>query len=685
NTENIAGEFIQTLASYTEYSVSGTGIHIIAKGEFPEGGRRKGNIEMYPDGRFFVMTGQVIDNYRQVNEATSAIKILHEKYIGKTENTSLTKHQNSSNNLSESEILEKAYNSKNGPYFKTLYEGNWEAYYASQSDADLAFANMLAFWTAADYDKMDVIFRDSGLMRDKWDQKRGQNTYGQITLGKAISGCSEIYSPKQSDNSYNISLNSRKNLAQLLNERRKKELEKLKEEWLISGGKGKQPSVISPIGCAIILKEFFRFCLFDMNENTRLAMYLEEDGIWTQNETYIRRFIGFLEPTLNANKASDVIYHLWKGAEVKEKTASRYLIPVKNGVFNLKTKKLEAFTPNYVFTSKIATPYVSEPPKPDIKGWDIHTWLDEIACGDEQITALLWQVISASLNGNYSRKESIWLLGDGNNGKGTFQQLLHNIIGTENIATLKLPQFQERFALSILEEKVCCIGDDVPSGVYIDDSSNFNSVVTGDNIMVEQKNKQPYGTSFRMTVIQSTNGMPKMKNKTNGTYRRFVIVPFKADLKGGKDNWKIKDEYINNPELLQYVLFHAINMDFERFVKPDVSLELMEEYQQENDPILDYYMSEFQHYKSTRIPVSTVYEFYKIFCETNNFKPKSASLFHKHFDKILSEKGWDKKRQRLSGKYDPIDTPINVHPYRFSQPIEAKVHVCYTKESLEII
>ncbi|MBC1744016.1 DNA primase [Listeria welshimeri] len=685
NTENIAGEFIQTLASYTEYSVSGTGIHIIAKGDFPEGGRRKGNIEMYPDGRFFVMTGQVIDNYRQVNEATSAIKILHEKYIGTIENTSLTKHQNSSNDLSESEILEKAYNSQNGPYFKTLYEGNWEAYYASQSDADLAFANMLAFWTAADYDKMDVIFRDSGLMRDKWDQKRGRNTYGQITLGKAISGCSEVYSPKQSDNSYNINLKSRKNWAQLLNERRKKELEKLKEEWLISGGKGKQPSVISQIGCAIILKEFFHFCLFDMNENTRLAMYLEEDGIWTQNETYIRRFIGFLEPTLNANKASDVIYHLWKGAEVKEKTASRYLIPVKNGVFNLKTKKLEAFTSNYVFTSKIATPYVSEPPKPDIKGWDIHTWLDEIACGDEQITALLWQVISASLNGNYSRKESIWLLGDGNNGKGTFQQLLHNIIGTENIATLKLPQFQERFALSILEEKVCCIGDDVPSGVYIDDSSNFNSVVTGDNIMVEQKNKQPYGTSFRMTVIQSTNGMPKMKNKTNGTYRRFVIVPFKADLKGGKDNWKIKDEYINNPELLQYVLFHAINMDFERFVKPDVSLELMEEYQQENDPILDYYMSEFQHYKSTRIPVSTVYEFYKIFCETNNFKPKSASLFHKHFDKILSEKGWDKKRQRLSGKYDPIDTPINVHPYSFSQPIEAKVHVCYTKESLEII
>ncbi|MCH3159197.1 DNA primase, partial [Listeria monocytogenes] len=60
-------------------------IHIIAKGSFPEGGRRKGNIEMYPDGRFFVMTAQVIDNYRQVKEATSAIQYLHTKYIGTNE------------------------------------------------------------------------------------------------------------------------------------------------------------------------------------------------------------------------------------------------------------------------------------------------------------------------------------------------------------------------------------------------------------------------------------------------------------------------------------------------------------------------------------------------------------------------------------------------------------------------
>ena len=60
NNDNIVGEFINTLDSYSEFSRSKTGIHIICKGELPEGGRRKNNVEMYQTGRFFIMTGYQI-------------------------------------------------------------------------------------------------------------------------------------------------------------------------------------------------------------------------------------------------------------------------------------------------------------------------------------------------------------------------------------------------------------------------------------------------------------------------------------------------------------------------------------------------------------------------------------------------------------------------------------------------
>ncbi|WP_025193194.1 phage/plasmid primase, P4 family, partial [Enterococcus faecalis] len=332
---------------------------------------------------------------------------------------------------------------------------------------------------------------------------------------------------------------------------------------------------------------------------------------------------------------------------IKPKTVSRYLIPVKNGVFNLKTKQLEPFTPNYVFTSKIATAYVENPSLPKFNDWDVESWLNEIACGDAQITTLLWQVISDAINGNYSRKKSIWLMGDGSNGKGTYQQLLYNLIGPQNIATLKINQFSERFKLALLVEKVAVIGDDVGAGIYIDDSSEFNSVVTNETILIEVKNRMPYSARMYVTVIQSTNEMPKIRNKSNGTYRRLLIVPFNASFEGAKDDWRIKEEYINRKEVLEYVLHKAVNMDFERFIVPDVSKKLLEEYKQENDPLVDFRETVFKPLGINKIPFYMVYSQYKEFCKENNFKPLSKIKFSKQFTYLLGD-SWINKKIKYS-------------------------------------
>jgi Uncharacterized conserved protein len=58
DNEEFVNEFVETLDSYSEYSKSGNGVHIICKGKLPAGGRRKGNVEMYSEGRFFYHDGQ---------------------------------------------------------------------------------------------------------------------------------------------------------------------------------------------------------------------------------------------------------------------------------------------------------------------------------------------------------------------------------------------------------------------------------------------------------------------------------------------------------------------------------------------------------------------------------------------------------------------------------------------------
>ena len=54
-----AADIIRSVKSYTEVSPSGTGLHIICKGQLPAGSNRKGNIEMYCTGRYFTMTGEI--------------------------------------------------------------------------------------------------------------------------------------------------------------------------------------------------------------------------------------------------------------------------------------------------------------------------------------------------------------------------------------------------------------------------------------------------------------------------------------------------------------------------------------------------------------------------------------------------------------------------------------------------
>ena len=123
------------------------------------------------------------------------------------------------------------------------------------------------------------------------------------------------------------------------------------------------------------------------------------------------------------------------------------------------------FDYKFINFSTIETKLVPDAPLPAIDGWDVESWLLDLMSGDEDLVKLLWQVISASLNGNYSYRKSIWLVGNGNDGKGTYQQLITNLIGNSNVAPLKLNQFAERFGLAIIEGKTVIIGDDVQAGI----------------------------------------------------------------------------------------------------------------------------------------------------------------------------------------------------------------------------
>ena len=93
----------------------------------------------------------------------------------------------------------KCYRSQGGETFARYYDGDWtkpEDPNWSHSQADLSVCRRLAFFCRGDMEQMDRLFRDSGLYREKWDERRGDGTYGELTMRKAIAGCTAFYDPK---------------------------------------------------------------------------------------------------------------------------------------------------------------------------------------------------------------------------------------------------------------------------------------------------------------------------------------------------------------------------------------------------------------------------------------------------------------------------------------------------------
>ena len=179
---------VRALASYAEVSPSGTGLHILAHGTLPAGRRRNGKIEMYAEARYFTITGMhVAGTPMALEERTAALATVHAQVFGTSARPLPEPRFREPSSLDDTALIERAHAARNGAKFAALWRGDWSGY-PSQSEADQALANLLGYWTDGDAARVDRLFRRSRLMRSKWDERRGERTYGERTIATAIAG-----------------------------------------------------------------------------------------------------------------------------------------------------------------------------------------------------------------------------------------------------------------------------------------------------------------------------------------------------------------------------------------------------------------------------------------------------------------------------------------------------------------
>lgn len=447
----------------------------------------------------------------------------------------------------------------------------------------------------------------------------------------------------------------------------------------IKSGKKRIPDRLTFDEVAIIMMSLFTFKNIQMTERTDdtiLGIYIADDkspkyGTYATNTKYMFEIMERIVPNFKNKDMQDVLDKIERSAQTVEQTTDRHLFIVKNGIYDQRTGELQAFDPSYVYLTKIPVDYTPNPINPvlvadDGYKWDVESWIDDLAIDDDAAT-LIWQVIADCLQPHYSRHKSIWFYSEkGNNGKGTIGQLIKNLLGKGNYASLSVADFNHEFLKETLLGSAANISDENDVDVFIDSIKDYKASITGDDININRKYEKPLRIQFLGTNIQMMNGLPKTKDKSDSFYRRLIIVPFLKSFTNNGERKYIKTDYIHEKAVLEYVLFKALNMKFDEYITPQSSADLLESYKEKNNPVLEFWNELKEEFVWDLLPTQFLYDLFVKWFDINN--PSGKVMSKRTFSDTLNnviyalEEPWEVKtgqndKIRSAGRMD-ADEPL---------------------------
>ena len=521
-------EFVETLGSYAEYSKSGNGVHIICRGALPSGARRKGKVEMYSEGRFFIMTGNLYGHARAIDECTETVRILHQKYLSEPQSAGIQKSYTKIS-LEDTEVVDMARASKSGLYFEALYDGNWQGAYGSQSEADLALCNILAFWTQRNYRQMDRIFRSSGLYRKKWDESRGGMTYGQKTLEKAVAGTTDVYTGRREIENTVVSVRPAAKKAEF------------RDFETTDTGNGQR--------FAYLFGDIIRYM------RNRKRWFFWDGKVWCEDTTNeIRRLADKAIQNIkdqafacdDENKQSILLRHALRTAGNKAKTnmitesehlrgiaiGTEYfdsqsdLINLQNGIVNLRNGEIIEHSADY-HMSRIG--YASCAGEGAPKRW--LQFLDEITDGNRELQRFLQKAVGYSLTASIREQCAFICFGNGCNGKSTFMDVVATIMGqyavnmqAESIMVKKSGGAVNSDIARLKGARLVTVAEP-EEGLKLNESL-MKQLTGGDPVTARFLfgDEFEFRPQFKLWIC--TNHKPVIRGTDDGIWRRIILVPF---------------------------------------------------------------------------------------------------------------------------------------------------------------
>ena len=667
-----ARNIIDMADSYTELSQSGYGIHILLRIRNPEtfeisrnrgdlpaddkttrtlkGKRKTPELEVYKQGRYFIVTGNVFEGRNQIQERSAELRAILDKYLpGKrSEPLPALPVTESAPLLSDAALIEKAKASASGAKFSRLWSGDWSGY-SSQSEADLALCAHLAFWTGRDTSRMDALFRQSGLMRPKWDRKQSGSTYGKITIENAIAACREVYAPEirpvraSGDFSHSSDVQTLANF--------KPEQGAGRYAW-------------NDIGNGNLFADYYKHAARYVPERKQWFVY--SGGIWKPDIGGIRveQLCKELADALmmhaislpDGNQKQSFLKHLYSwqrrprretilkdAASVHPVSVSQFdrdpfLFNCKNGTLNLRDRSFHEHDPEDLL-SKISG--VRYDPEARSERWE--QFMEQVMQGDRDKTAFLQKALGYALTGDTSHECFFVLYGPtSRNGKGTTMETFLRLLGDYGMTALPdtIAQKQRANGSGPSEDIARLAGArfvniSEPSKNMVLSSALVKTLTGNDTVTARYLNENSFEFRPQFKLFVNTNHLPEVTDSTLFSSGRVKVIPFERHFTEEERDETLKKQ-LAAPESLSGILNWALEglwmIRETGFEIPGAVREATESYREDSDKIGRFLAEAMEQDPGAETRTSTAYTVYQDWCRESGFFPENSRNFRRSLE-----------------------------------------------------
>jgi putative DNA primase/helicase len=564
--------------------------------------------------------------------------------------------------LTDEQVIRHASKSESGEKFKALMQGRWEEGYNSQSDADMALVAILAFWCGNVEEQIDRIFRTSGLMRDKWDRRTGDATYGQITIRNVVATNSTIYLPVRD-------VASAEDEFEFLDEDFEEEKECSFEPDLskvMLTLDDMQPHTNpryqrDEIGIGYAFADYYKpIARFDRE---RGIWYVFDGSVWQPDENALAvaelaKILADRLYTFSLNiKDEDTRNRYIKRVKrlqmrknrktMIEDAKSVYPVPhrifdrntnlfnCKNGTLNLTTGEFRPHDPADFLTLMSGIAY-----DPDASCPRWLSFVNEVMCGDADLASYLQKALGYALTGD-TNLECLFILygATSRNGKGTTMETFLKIMGdygkTSNPEMLSM-KFGNVNASGPSEEIARLAGVRFVNISEPEKKITFNAALvkrmTGNdtlNARFLHENSFDFKPNFKIFI--NSNYKPSVSDMTLFYSNRLKIIPFKRHFEEFEQDTHLK-EFFAEPDNLSaifnwcyqgYRMFKALGLD-----DPQAVTQANQEYQEESDRIGQFVDAWLEAGEAYEVRTSAAYKLYGEWCEKYGYRKENSSNFN---------------------------------------------------------